>query len=80
MKGTAALLVVMGAILILAPAFLDYLYQLNLAHLAARATSAPGVTGQLGNGYRLFLIIFGAFMVFVGIGMGFSALERGPKA
>ena len=71
MKGTAAAaLVIMGAILILAPAIMDYLYQLNAAQVAVR----------LSSGYRIFMIAFGTLMVFIGVGMGFTALERGPRA
>lgn len=58
---------------------MDYLYQVNLAHLVARAVATSGVADRLSGGYRVFLIVFGAFMVFVGIGMGFTALDRGPR-
>jgi len=71
MKGTAAAaLVIMGTILILAPAIMDYLYQINAVEIAAR----------LSSGYRIFMIVFGALMVFIGVGMGFTALERSPRA
>lgn len=76
MKGTASCLVIMGTILILAPAIMDYLYQLNYVH-AVTAGAGAVVMKTISSAYRLFAIVFGAIMVFVGIGMGFSALERG---
>ncbi len=78
-SSAAAALVVMGAILILAPAIMDFLYQVNMVHLAVRATTATSVVAQMSAGYRIFLIIFGALMVFIGVGMGFASLERSPK-
>mgnify|MGYP005834240587 FL=1 len=76
MKGTASCLVIMGTILILAPAIMDYLYQLNYVH-AVTAGAGAVVMKTISSAYRLCAIVFGAIMVFVGIGMGFSALERG---
>lgn len=77
MKGTAAWLVVMGVILILTPVVMDYLYQ--SAYLAAEGAAVQNIVRTPEGGYRVFLVIFGTIMVFIGVGMGFASLERGPR-
>lgn len=69
MKWTASCLVVMGAILILASAVMQYL-----------SLSDGNALTHLRSGYRLYMIIFGTIMVFIGVGMGFASLDRSPRA